>query len=86
VTVETITNEIKCRAESDLNGVLSYTDQKLVSSDLIGSTFSAIVDLNQIEVMGKMVAIGVWYDNEIGYSTRVLDLLKHMAVIDRERK
>jgi glyceraldehyde 3-phosphate dehydrogenase len=81
-TADTIKNEIKCRADSDLKDVLSYTDQKNVSSDFIGNTFSAIVDLNQIEVIGNMITIGAWYDNEMGYSCRLLDLVKHMAVVD----
>lgn len=82
VTVDAVKEKIVCLSKSDLKGVLSYCDHKLVSSDLIGCQYSGIVDLNQIQAIDKLISIGVWYDNEVGYASRVLDLVKHMANID----
>jgi len=66
--------------ESD---VVSYTNEKLVSSDFVGSYCSAIVDFNQVSVIDdKFVTIGAWYDNEMGYSKRLLDLYNHMVKVD----
>ncbi|KAL4085353.1 hypothetical protein QTP88_027212 [Uroleucon formosanum] len=69
--------------ESD---VISYIDDKCVSSDFIGSYCSAIVDFHQVSMMDdKFLTIGAWYDNESGYSKRLLDLYKHMVNVDKEK-
>lgn len=68
-----------------MKGIITYVDDpKYVSSDFLGSQYSAIVDLSQTRVIDKFVTISAWYDNEIGYASRVLDLLKHM--IETENK
>jgi len=69
-----------------MKGIIDfYSDnEKFVSSDFIGSPYSAMVDFNQIQVIGKFVTIGAWYDNEMGYSNRVLDLVKHMIMEDEK--
>lgn len=84
MTVETVKAEVKRLSESDLKEVMCYLDEgnKSVSSDIIGCQYSAVVDFRQIQVIDKLVAIGVWYDNEVGYTHTVLDLLKHMMDID----
>lgn len=76
---------IKCRAQTDLKDILNYTDQKFISSDFIGCQHSAVVDLNQISVIDNLITIGAWYDNEMGYSCRVLDLVKHMIEVDNRK-
>lgn len=67
--------------------VTYFEDQKFVSSDFLGSTYSAVVDFNQTQVIdNKFISIGAWYDNEIGYSHRVLDLVEHMMLEDESKK
>ena len=55
------------------NGILSVTDDPLVSSDIIGSSFSSIVDLSLTQVLGNMVKVIAWYDNEYGYANRLVE-------------
>lgn len=77
--------EIKKQAECTSKDLISYYEgKKFVSSDFIGSPYSAIVDLNQIQVIDNFVSIGAWYDNEMGYSNRVLDLVQHMIEMDEK--
>jgi len=54
-------------------GILTVTDDPIVSSDIIGSSYSSIVDLSLIQVMGNMVKIIAWYDNEYGYANRLVE-------------
>jgi len=84
VTVETVKAEVERLSESDLKEVMCYLDDsnRSVSSDIIGCQYSAVVDFRQIQVIDKLVSIGAWYDNEIGYTHTVLDLLKHMMDVD----
>ncbi|XP_001943699.2 glyceraldehyde-3-phosphate dehydrogenase-like [Acyrthosiphon pisum] len=66
--------------------VISYINDKLASSAFIGSYCSAIVDFRQISVMGnKFMTIGAWYDNEMGYAKRLLDLYNHMVKVDNKK-
>jgi len=77
--------EIKKQSICSAKDVIAYyEDEKYVSSDFLGSQFSAIVDLNQIKVIDKFITISAWYDNEIGYSKRVLDLVQHMIQVDEK--
>lgn len=86
VTADTIKAEIQRLSESDLKNIMNYfdNDSENVSSDLIGCQYSVVVDFKQIQVIDKLVAIGAWYDNEVGYCCRVLDLLSHMIEVDRK--
>lgn len=59
-----------------MKGILSVSHEPLVSSDFIGSSFSSVIDAESTAVMGKLVKVVTWYDNEWGYSTRVADLVK----------
>jgi glyceraldehyde 3-phosphate dehydrogenase len=54
-------------------GILAVTDDPLVSSDIIGSPYSAIVDLSLTQVMGNMLKVIAWYDNEYGYANRLVE-------------
>ncbi|CAI6374375.1 unnamed protein product [Macrosiphum euphorbiae] len=66
--------------------MISYFNDKRVSSAFIGSYCSAIVDFRQLLVMGdKFLTIGAWYDNEMGYSKRLLDLYNHMVKVDNAK-
>lgn len=62
-------------AKSGLQGILSYTEDPIVSVDVIGNTHSCVFDAQLTSVLGKMVKIVGWYDNEIGYSSRLIDLI-----------
>eukprot|EP01104_Vermistella_antarctica_P008038 TRINITY_DN199_c0_g1_i2.p1 TRINITY_DN199_c0_g1~~TRINITY_DN199_c0_g1_i2.p1 ORF type:complete len:344 (-),score=103.87 TRINITY_DN199_c0_g1_i2:60-1058(-) len=75
-TYEDIMAALKKASEGDMKGVLGFTDEQVVSSDFIGDTHSSIVDSAAGMGMGPtFFKIVSWYDNEIGYSTRVLDLI-----------
>jgi len=76
---ETIMSKIQDAANGDMKGILAYTDENVVSSDFIGDTHSSIVDsMAGIALTDDFVKLVSWYDNEAGYSTRVLDLISHM--------
>lgn len=74
-----IKQAIKAASEGELNGILGYTEDAVVSSDFISDTRSSIFDANAgIALTDNFVKLVSWYDNESGYSTRVLDLITHM--------
>ncbi|MBD3867146.1 MAG: type I glyceraldehyde-3-phosphate dehydrogenase [Acidobacteria bacterium] len=79
-TVEAINAAMKKASEAgSLKGILSYSEEALVSSDIITSPFSAIFDAPSTRVLGKdFVKVVAWYDNEWGYSCRVVDLMERM--------
>ena len=60
-------------------GILRYTEEPIVSSDIVGDPYSSIVDAGLIRVLGNQVKISSWYDNEWGYSNRLVDLATYMA-------
>ncbi len=78
-TVEEINAAFKKASENELKGILKYTEEPIVSSDIIGENNSSIFDANLTLVKDKMVKLVSWYDNEWGYSQRVLDLTKYVA-------
>jgi glyceraldehyde 3-phosphate dehydrogenase len=80
VTVEQVNAAMKAAAEGELEGVLQYSEEPLVSTDIIGNPYSSIFDANATQVMdGRFVKIVSWYDNEWGYSNRVVDLIEIVA-------
>lgn len=77
VTVEDVNNAFKKAAEGSLKGIISYSEEPLVSIDFTTNNSSAIVDsLSTIVIEDRKVKVLAWYDNEWGYSARVLDLVK----------
>jgi glyceraldehyde 3-phosphate dehydrogenase len=75
----TICAAIKAASEGPMKGILGYTDEDVVSSDFISDTHSSIFDQKAgIALTDDFVKLVSWYDNEAGYSTRVLDLIAHM--------
>lgn len=79
-SVEEINNTFKQRAESDLKGVLGYETIPLVSSDYIGNPNSCTFDANYTQVLnGRHIKIMGWYDNEWGYSARVVDIVRKLS-------
>ena len=80
VTVEQVNAAMKAAAEGELEGILQYSEEPLVSTDIIGNPYSSIFDANATQVMdGRFVKIVSWYDNEWGYSNRVVDLIEKVA-------
>ena len=79
-TVEEINAAVKAAAEGDLKGILIYCDEPVVSGDFNGNPASSIFDSQFTSLIdGDMVKILAWYDNEFGYSNRVVDLAKYVA-------
>ena len=78
-TVDQINALFKVAANSDLKGILSYTEDPIVSTDIIGDPNSCIFDAQLTHVIGRMVKIVGWYDNEFGYSSRLADLIERIA-------
>ncbi|WP_338471841.1 type I glyceraldehyde-3-phosphate dehydrogenase [Niallia sp. XMNu-256] len=80
VTVEEVNSALKAAAEGPLKGILQYSDEPLVSRDYNGDPHSSSVDgLSTMVMEGNMVKVISWYDNETGYSHRVLDLVNYIA-------
>lgn len=80
---EAINSALKSAAEGDLKGILAYTEEPLVSTDFLGDPHSSIVDSPLTTVIdGNFAKVVSWYDNEWGYSLRVVDLIKYMASRD----
>lgn len=78
-TYEAICEAVQQAAFTDLQGILSYTDDEVVSSDFIGSEFSSIFDARAgIALNDRFFKLIAWYDNEIGYATRIVDLLEYV--------
>jgi len=81
---EEICNAMKKASEESMKGVLAYCDEQVVSSDFIGSHYSAIFDKEAgIALNSNFFKIIAWYDNEMGYASRVVDLLVYMMKCER---
>jgi glyceraldehyde 3-phosphate dehydrogenase len=78
-TVEAVNAAFKKAAEGPLKGLMEYTEDPIVSADIIGSPYSVIFDAQSTMVNGNLVKVVGWYDNEYGYSCRVVDLVKKVA-------
>jgi glyceraldehyde 3-phosphate dehydrogenase len=79
VTVEEVNAAFKKAADSELNGILEYTEDPIVSADIVGSPYSNIFDALSTMTNGNLVKVVGWYDNEYGYSCRVVDLMKKVS-------
>ena len=78
-TVEEINGAIKAKADKGaLAGILEYTEDPIVSSDVIGSSYSSVFDSKLTMANGRLAKVISWYDNEFGYSNRVVDLLQRV--------
>ena len=75
VTIEEINAAFQRASENELKGILAYTNDPIVSVDIIGNTNSCLFDAQLTSVIGKMVKVVGWYDNEVGYSSRIIDLI-----------
>jgi glyceraldehyde 3-phosphate dehydrogenase len=75
VTIDEINAAFKLASQTNLKGILDYTEDPIVSVDIIGNTNSCLFDALLTSVIDKMVKVVGWYDNEIGYSSRIIDLI-----------
>ena len=81
---EEICAEMKRASENELKGILGYTEDSVVSSDFLGDVRTSVFDANAgIALTDTFVKVVSWYDNEIGYSNKVLDLIAHMAAFNK---
>ncbi|HMU43781.1 MAG TPA: type I glyceraldehyde-3-phosphate dehydrogenase [Ignavibacteriaceae bacterium] len=78
-SVEEINATMKAASEGLLKGIMEYTEDEIVSADIIGNSHSNIFDAKSTMVNGNLVKVVGWYDNEYGYSCRVVDLVKLLA-------
>jgi glyceraldehyde 3-phosphate dehydrogenase len=79
VSIEEINLAFKKASETKLKGILDYTEDPIVSVDIIGNQNSCVFDAQLTSVIDKMVKIVGWYDNEIGYSSRIIDLISFVS-------
>ena len=75
ITIEEINAAFQLASHTNLKGIVAYTEDPIVSVDVIGNTHSCIFDAQLTSVIDKMVKVVGWYDNEIGYSSRLIDLI-----------
>jgi glyceraldehyde 3-phosphate dehydrogenase len=79
VSVDEINAAYKAASEGSLKGILSYTEDPIVSSDIQGDPHSSIFDAELTKVIGDQVKVASWYDNEWGYSNRLVDITEYVA-------
>jgi glyceraldehyde 3-phosphate dehydrogenase len=79
VTVESVNAAYKKASEGSLKGILKYTEDEIVSSDIVGDPHSSIFDAKLTKVIGDQVKVASWYDNEWGYSNRLVDITEYVA-------
>lgn len=79
--VESINKVFKLAAETTMKGILEYTEDPIVSVDIIGNNYSCIFDAQLTSVLGNMVKVVGWYDNEMGYSTRLAELTEKVGMM-----
>ena len=75
ITVEEVNEAMKKASETNMNGILGYTNDPIVSCDIIGSRYSCLFDAELTMVSNNLVRVVGWYDNEMGYSARLVDLI-----------
>ncbi len=78
ISTEEINAAFKKAAATDLKGILDYTEDPIVSRDILGCSYSATFDALLTSVVGRMIKVVSWYDNEAGYSNRLVDLIKYI--------
>ncbi|MEG0019439.1 MAG: type I glyceraldehyde-3-phosphate dehydrogenase [Oscillospiraceae bacterium] len=84
-TYDEICAAVKKASENEMKGILAYCDEAVVSSDFYGETHTSVFDAKAgIMLNETFVKLVAWYDNEMGYSTKVLELINHMAQVDNK--
>ncbi len=80
-TVQQINDAFKQAANGDMKNVLEYTEDPIVSSDILGNSHSCIFDAQLTSIVGDLVKVVGWYDNEMGYSSRLADLVEKISLL-----
>jgi glyceraldehyde 3-phosphate dehydrogenase len=80
-TVEAINAAFKQAAEGPMKDILEYTEDPIVSTDILGNTHSCIFDAKLTSIVGGLVKVVGWYDNEMGYSSRLADLVEEISLL-----
>jgi glyceraldehyde 3-phosphate dehydrogenase len=80
-TVAEINSAFKQAAEGDMKHILEYTEDPIVSTDILDNTHSCIFDAQLTSIVGGLVKVVGWYDNEMGYSSRLADLVEKIAAV-----
>lgn len=80
ISVQEINAAFKTAANGELKGILAYTDDPIVSVDILGSHYSSTFDAKLTSVVGRMIKVVAWYDNEAGYSNRLVDLILKVGI------
>ena len=86
VSVKEINETFRKASENGMKGILEYTEDPIVSADIVGNPHSCILDSDLTMVMGTTVKVIGWYDNEAGYSNRIADLTEKMALLVASEK
>ncbi|HWZ03199.1 MAG TPA: type I glyceraldehyde-3-phosphate dehydrogenase [Mucilaginibacter sp.] len=81
-TVEEINAAFKQAADGPMKNVLEYTEDAIVSTDILGNTHSCIFDAQLTSIVGGLVKVVGWYDNEMGYSSRLADLVERISLLN----
>ena len=84
-TEDELCNVLREESDNRLNGILSYNDIPLVSSDFMNETASCVFDANHITKIGNQTKVLAWYDNEWGFSNRLIDLAKHISKMTKSQ-
>ena len=79
VTVESVNAAMKEAAEGPMKGIVKYTEDPIVSSDIQGDSISTIFDAPLTKVIGNQVKVIAWYDNEWGYTSRLVNVVSHVG-------
>ena len=80
VSAADINAALRAAAEGPLAGILGYSDEELVSVDILGEPYSGIVHGRATTAAGKLAKILIWYDNEVGYAMRCLDAVRQLRL------
>ena len=78
-TAKEVNEELKRASQEELKGILGYTEEPIVSRDVVGSTYSGIVDSALTKTIDNLVKVSAWYDNEFGYSNRLVDFIRKIG-------
>lgn len=78
-TLDDVRNLLKTASQTTLKTIMDYTDEPLVSSDFIGDGHSLIIDDGQLMQAGEQFKLVAWYDNEVGYANRLLEMCQRLA-------
>ena len=80
-TIDEINSAFKAASENELKNILEYTEDPIVSVDILDNSHSCVFDAQLTSIVGDLVKVVGWYDNEAGYSARLVDVVKKIAAL-----